>query len=838
MQRRYMRFLGFIFGAFAILAVVGLLAGLWVVHHYSQDLPDYRQLAVYEPPVTTRLHAGDGSLLAEYARERRLFVPIAQIPPRVIGAFLSAEDKNFYEHGGIDFSGVMRAVFTNLRHLGSDRRPVGASTITQQVAKNFLLGNEVSYGRKVREAILTFRIERTFSKDRILELYLNEIYLGMGSYGVAAAALNYFDKPLDQLNIAEMAYLAALPKAPSNYHPVRQHDAAIKRRNWVLDRMYEDGRITREQWEEAKASPLTVRDPSQSTTTSADYFAEEVRREIASLYGEQSLYEGGLSVRTSIDPTMQAIADKVLRRGMIDYDRRHGWRGPITRVSIAGGSWLEALRATPTPPGLVVPGIEGWRLAVVTAVGAKAAEIGLVDGSRGTIAMSELTWARPTTAGQGVGAAPRGPSDVLAVGDIIAVEALATQGTFGLRQIPNVGAAFVALDPHTGRVLAMVGGWSYGESQFNRATQALRQPGSTFKPFVYATALESGLTPSTLVEDGPFTADQGPGLPPWRPANYGHDYLGPITLRVALEKSRNLVTARLAYYIGMDKVKALAERFGVVTDLPPYLAMSLGAGETTLMRMTAAYGQFVNGGKKITPSLIDRIQDRRGRTVFKHDMRTCEGCGPTSYNGQPPPAVPDNRPEVIDAGTAYQMVSLLQGVVERGTGGKVRAVGKPLAGKTGTSNDSKDVWFIGFSPDLVAGVFFGFDQPRTLGGKETGGSVASPVFRDFMAAALRDKPGIPFRIPPGLRLVRVNPATGAPAAPGERAIFEAFKPGTEPFGQRPVLDGSSDAAFTGGDGSFGSDPDFLGAIGAAPPAAPGAPVAPPAAGDSATGGLY
>lgn len=827
-----MRFLGLIFGAFAILAVVGLLGGLWVLHHFSQDLPDYRQLAVYEPPVTTRLQAGDGSLLAEYARERRLFVPITQIPPQVIGAFLSAEDKDFYTHGGIDITGVLRAIFTNLRNLGSDRRPVGASTITQQVAKNFLLGNEVSYGRKIREAILTFRIERTFSKDRILELYLNEIYLGTGSYGVAAAALNYFGKSMDELSVAEVAYLAALPKAPSNYHPVRQREAATARRNWVLDRMYEDGRITRAQWEEAKATPLTVRDPGKGNTTRADYFAEEVRREIVSLYGEQSLYEGGLSVRTSIDPAMQAIADRTLRAGMIDYDRRHGWRGPIARISARDNDWSVALRDVPVPGGLVVPGVNPWRLAVVTALDTKAAAIALADGGKGQIAFADMAWARPTSANQGVGASPKKPGDVLAVGDVIAVEEVKDK-VFALRQIPNVGAAFVALDPHTGRVLAMVGGWSYGESQFNRATQASRQPGSTFKPFVYATALEAGLTPSTLIEDGPFVADQGPGMPPWKPANYGHDYLGAITLRVALEKSRNLVTARLAYYLGMDKVKALAERFGVVIDLPPYLAMSLGAGETTLLRMTAAYGQFVNGGKKITPSLIDRIQDRRGRTVFKHDMRPCDGCAGVGFNGQPPPAIPDNRQDVIDAGTAYQMVSILQGVVDRGTGGKVRAVGKPLAGKTGTSNDSKDVWFIGFSPDLVAGVFFGFDQPRTLGGKETGGSVAAPVFRDFMKEALANKPGLPFRIPPGLRLVRVNPATGAPAAPGERAIFEAFKPGTEPFGPRPVLDGTADPNFIGGDG-LPSDNDFLGAIGVPVPGT----AAPPAAGDSATGGLY
>lgn len=809
-----MRFLGYVFAVFLSLTVIGLLAGLWVLHHYSRDLPDYRQLAIYEPPVTTRFYSGEGSLLAEYARERRLFMPIAAIPPAVVGAFLSAEDKNFYEHGGVDFVGVARAMINNLRNIGMGRRPEGASTITQQVAKNFLLGNEVSVGRKIREAILAFRIERTFTKERILELYLNEIYLGQSNYGVASAALNYFDKPLDRLSVAEIAFLAGLPRAPSNYDPVRNHDAAVGRRNYVLDRMYEDGRIDQATWQAAKAEPLVTRDASGGARTTADYFAEEVRRDIVTRYGDDALYEGGLSVRTTLDPKLQAIADRVFREGLMAYDQRHGWRGPVTRIDIAG-DWAEALRQVAVPAGLSAPGIGVWQLAAVLGVDGKQAAIGLRDGARGDIPFSEMAWT-----GRGR------PADVVKVGDVVVVQGLAKSKGYALRQIPEIEGAFIALDPHTGRVLAMIGGWSYRESQFDRAMQAMRQPGSTFKPFVYATALANGLTPSSVVVDGPFTADQGPGLPPWRPSNYGNDFLGPLTLRVALEKSRNLVTARLAYYLGMDKVAALVERMGVYDHLAPYLANSLGAGETTLFRMAAAYGEFVNGGRKITPTLIDRIQDRRGRTIFKHDTRPCDGCSGTTWYDQPPPAIPDPRVEVLDPQTAYQVVSLLQGVVERGTGARVRAVGKPLAGKTGTSNDSKDVWFMGFAPDLVAGVYLGFDQPRSLGKKETGGGAASPIFRDFMMEALADQPAKPFRIPSGLRLVRVNPKSGLPAAPGEAAIYEAFKPGTEPYGNRMVLDGSLEGNYDNmdlyGQGGIGAPP-VLDNVGA---------------GDSSTGGLY
>jgi penicillin-binding protein 1A len=793
-----MRILAALFAGLVALALVGVLGAFILYRHFAEGLPDYRQLADYDPPTVTRVLAGDGRLLAEYATEKRVFVPIGAIPQLVKDAFLSAEDKTFYSHPGIDFVGLGHAIWTNLIHLGSDRRPVGASTITQQVAKNFLLTNEVSIARKAKEAILAFRIEQAFSKDRILELYLNEIYLGGGSYGVAAASLDYFNKTMDELTIAEAAYLAALPKAPNTYNMLRNPEGARDRRNWVVSRMVEDGRITAEQGAAAKEEPLTPRSRTEAEAVTADYFAEEVRREIAQRFGDGALYEGGLVIRTTLDPRLQAIAERALRNGLVEYDRRHGWRGPLGHVEPAE-NWIDQLETIPTPKGL-----HNWNFAMVLAVDEKGADIGVAGGATGRVPFAEMEWARPTLPEQKTGPAPTSPSDVLKPGDLIAVEAIpaaedeaAAPGPqpFMLRQVPNVSGSFIAMDPHTGRVLAMVGGWSFEESEFNRATQALRQPGSAFKPFVYLTALDNGFTPSSVVLDAPFVIEQGPGLPKWKPSNYTEDFLGPATLRQGLEKSRNLMTVRLAQAIGMDKIAANAEAFGIFDDMLEVLAMSLGAGETTLLRLTAAYGMLVTGGKKIEPTLIDRAQDKRGTTIYRHDARVCEPCR-QPFSAATPPELPDIRAAVADPRTAYQIVHILEGVVERGTGTKVKAVGKPLAGKTGTSNDSFDNWFIGFSPDLVAGVFIGFDQPRTLGPKETGGSTAAPVFRDFMKEALADQPAIPFRIPPNLSMVRVNPQTGLRAKAGEKAIWEAFKPGAEPGedGQQQVLTGIGETA--------------------------------------------
>ena len=777
-----------------IVAFAGAGGMIWVFYRFGFGLPDYRQLADYEPPVTTRVHAGDGRLLAEYATEKRVFVPVSATPKRVVQAILSAEDKNFFAHPGIDFLSVLRAAVTNVRNMGTDRRLVGASTITQQVAKNFLLSNELSWERKIKEAILAFRIERAFSKERVLELYLNEIYLGLGSYGVAAAALNYFDKSLDELSVAEAAFLAALPKAPNNYHPLRHPLAARARRDWVIGRMEDDGVITDAEAARARATPLMVRLRSETEFVEAAYFAEEVRRELAARYGEDQLYEGGLSVRTTLDPRLQEIADRSLRRGLEIYDRRHGWRGPLARIEL-DFDWRDKLSLVEPPLGL-----GAWRMAVVLGLDEDAADIGFADDARGRMPLAEMKWARPWLEDQRVGLKVRRPADVVSAGDVVVVEPARApekgepypEGTYALRQIPEIEGALVALDPHTGRVLAMSGGYDFARSQFNRATQAQRQPGSAFKPFVYLAALDSGYTPSTLILDAPFVIDQGPGLPKWRPANYTKRFYGPSTIRRGVEKSRNLMTVRLAQTIGMEKVAEYSERLGIVDHLPRSLSMALGAGETTLLRLTTAYAMLVNGGKRITPTLIDRIQDRHGRSVMRHDRRVCADCRAAFWTGQPVPAVPDIRPSVTEASSAYQLVSILQGVVERGTGVRVKAVGKPLAGKTGTTNDSFDAWFIGFSPDLAVGVYAGFDTPRTLGRREQGASVAAPIFRDFMAQALAGQPAIPFRIPPGIRLVRVNVETGERAQPGEEnVILEAFKPGSVPSARGQVLGGVS-----------------------------------------------
>jgi penicillin-binding protein 1A len=782
-----------------VLGVLGVTVIAGVFWHFGQGLPDYKQLASYEPPTVTRIHAGDGSLLAEFAREKRAFVPIGSIPKMVVKAFLSAEDKKFYEHAGVDFIGIARAIVTNLRRMGTGQRLVGASTITQQVAKNFLLTNEVSIDRKVKEAILAFRIERALSKDRILELYLNEIYLGVGSYGVAAAALNYFDRSLDELTLPEIAYIAGLPKAPNNYHPTRKSDAAKIRRNYVVGRMLSDGYITPESAEAAKTAPLIVRKRSGAAVAQADYFVEEVRRELTDRYGDKRLYGGGLSVRTTLDPRLQKIAETSLRDGLIAYDRRHGWRGPLAHLGSAS-DWQKKLDQFSLPEGLA-DARPAWRKALVLAVDATKADIGFADGARGHLSLAQLKWARAWLKDQKRGPRITAPDEVLKVLDVVLVERLRTdakgkeppKGALGLRQIPNIDGAVVAMNPHTGRVLAMSGGFSYGRSEFNRATQAKRQSGSAFKPFVYLAAMDNGYTPSSIVLDAPFVIDQGPGVGIWKPSNYTKKFYGPSPLRLGVEKSRNLMTVRLAQVIGMDKISDYGEKFGIVRNMPELLSSSLGAVETTLLKITTAYAMLVNGGKRITPTLIDRIQGRHGRTVFRHERRLCSYCSNIQWGGQLVPVVPDNRDAVADPISAYQIVSMLEGVVQRGTGRRIRAVGKPLGGKTGTTNKSFDTWFIGFSPDLAVGVFAGFDKPRSLGRRETGSSVAVPIFRDFMAAALKGQPPLPFRIPKGVRLVRVNSSTGKLAQPGERnVIFEAFKAGTEPkaetvFREPPVI---------------------------------------------------
>ena len=785
MVRLLSRVVATLFALTFVLVIAAAGGGLFVFYKFGRELPAYAQLADYKPPTMTRVHAGDGRLLTEYAEQPRVFVPVSAIPQLVINAFLAAEDKNFYTHPGVDVLATFRVAFTNFRDMGKGIRPKGASTISQQVAKNFLLTNEVSYIRKIQEAILAVRIEKALGKDRVLELYLNEIYLGYGSYGVATAALNYFNKPLGELTIAEAAYLAALPKGPTNYHPIRRPEAAKGRRDWVVSRMLEEGFISEAAAAAATASPFEIRPRQETDIVIAEYFAEEVRRELVDRFGTEQLYGGGLSVRTTLDPRLQEIANLVLRQGLEEYDRRHGWRGALAQVDFPGFQWQERLAEIPRPSGL-----GGQVLAVVIALGVDRAEIGLAGGGTGFIPMTELAWARPWRENQRVGPVPKSPGDVLAEGDVVAVQPLEdVEGAFRLHQIPNIEGALVALDPHTGRVLAMVGGYSFATSEFNRATQARRQPGSAFKPIVYLAAMENGFTPASLILDAPFVIDQGPGLGKWKPANYTNKFYGPSTLRLGMEKSRNLMTVRLAQYIGIDTVARLAETLHVTDDMPEILSMALGAGETTLMRLTTAYAMLVNGGREITPTLIDRIQDRRGQTVFRHDDRSCTNCTQVVWGQAGAPQAPDTRAQLVSPAAAYQVVSMMEGVIQRGTGRTVRSVGKPLAGKTGTTNDALDAWFLGFSPDLAVGVYVGFDRPRTLGPSEQGASAAAPIFREFMDEALRGSPAIPFRIPPGIQLVRINAETGTLAGFGdEQVILEAFRPGTAPHGEALVLD--------------------------------------------------
>lgn len=792
-----MRLFSALFSATFLLLILGAAGIVMVFNHYSKDLPDFSYLKDYQPPILTRIYADDGRMMATIAQEQRVFIPIKAIPHKLIEAFLSAEDEDFYRHSGVDYSGIARAALINLQNLGRDRRPMGASTITQQVAKNMLLSNEVSLARKVREIILATRLEKVLSKDRILEIYLNEIFLGSRSYGVAAAALNYFNKSLDELTLAEAAYLAALPKAPNSYNPVRNHDQAVDRRNWVLSRMAVNGYINDAEKNMAQQEPLEARRRDEAETVIADYFSEEVRRQLVKQFGEETVLGGGLAVKTSVNPRMQALATKALREGLIAYDRRErGWRGPVAHI--ANNKDVEKQLKAITPP----PGGEEWPLAIVIGLREAEAQIILLDGKRGTVPWPEMKWARRELEDDAFGPPVRKPSDVLAIGDVVMVEHVKSgedgkaypENSYTLRQVPVIQGAIVAMDPNTGRVFAMDGGFSAHISQFNRATQAQRQPGSAFKPFIYMAALDKGFTPSSLVLDAPFEYFQGPGLPLWQPENYSQEFYGPTPLRVGIEKSRNVMTVRLANAIGMPSVVEYAKKFGIVDDMPELLSFSLGAKETTPLRLTAAYGMIVNGGRKIVPSFIDRVQNREGKTVWRVDSRNCEGCSDAGWTqAMLPPDIPDTRVEIEDPRVAYQMVSMLQGVVQRGTAAKLRDLPVALAGKTGTTNDSKDAWFVGFTPDLVCGVFVGFDNPKPLGSHETGASVAVPIFRSFMAEAMKDMPNVPFRMPPGLRMVKINPATGDLASPADKdSIWEAYIPGTEPQeGQvRTVLDGS------------------------------------------------
>lgn len=764
-------------------AIIGFFVILGLFYNYSRDLPDPTKLAKYEPPIITRLYANDGRLMAEYAAEHRLYLPLEAIPRRVREAFLSAEDKNFYSHSGIDFFSLVRAAVTNLNHLGAGRSLVGGSTITQQVVKNFLLTNEKSIERKIKEAILAFRIDRIYSKNRILELYLNQIYLGSGSYGVAAAALNYFNKSLEELTVAEAAFLAALPKAPSTYNPKHNYDRAKERRDWVIKRMREDGKITREEAETSTASPITLRDRDKTETVDAPFFAEEVRRRLAAMHGSDVLYKGGLFVKTTLDPKLQEYSDTALRTALVEYDRRHGYHGPVATLPTLE-DWQEKIKKLLE----TTPIFDDQNLAVVNNVSQSSVGILISDGKKGVIPVEEMKWARRFISESEMGPAISKAADVLMVGDVVLVEpqknaqGKTVKGKYRLLQVPKVNGGLVVMDPHTGRVLAITGGYSPLGTQFNRATQARRQPGSAFKPFVYLAGLEAGYTPASILWDSPITLPQGQGLPDWSPKNYSNDFLGPVPLRIGVEKSRNTMTVYLASRLGIQRIRDISKRLGIYETMPPEYSAVLGSRETTLLTLVNAYAMLVNGGKRVTPSPIERIDDRYGKIIFRRDQTECQNCQentvPNSQdiNTMPPPLV-DSRETVIDSATAYQMVSILQGVVERGTAMRARSLGIPLGGKTGTTNESRDTWFIGFSPDLVVGLYIGYDQPKSLGKKETGSSVALPGFIKFMELAAKGKPSRGFTIPPGIQLVKVDRWSGRPTygAPSKNVILEAFR---------------------------------------------------------------
>ncbi|RUP09803.1 penicillin-binding protein 1A [Hyphomicrobium sp.] len=786
-----LNFLGFVFGTFVLIFIAGSAGAGFLIWQASKDLPDYESLSKYEPPVMTRIHAHDGSLISEFARERRIFVPINTVPKRVLGAFLSAEDRRFYEHGGIDLQGIVRAVFAAVESKihGSNKRAQGASTITQQVAKNFLLTNERSMERKIKEAILAIRIEGAYSKDRILELYLNEIFLGMNSYGVGAAALTYFNKELKDLDIEEAAYLAALPKAPNNYHPFRQKEKATERRNWIIGQMAENGYITKEEAEIARKKPLVVNlRPNAVHISTAEFFAEEVRRSLLSKYGEDKLYGGGLSVRTTLDPQLQQYAKKALINGLVKFDRTQGYRGPVSKIDISG-DWGLALGKIPSPSD-----IQPWRLGVVLETQKSKAIIGfkpqrqqdatfVKDREAVEVTLDEMKWAAKRPGAKRVDA--KSTADILQPGDVVYVapkDPNKIQGVWSLMQIPEVGGGLVAMDPYTGRVLAVAGGFSYDMSQFDRVIQAKRQPGSSFKPFVYAAAIDNGYKPTSIILDAPIEIDQGPGQDVWRPKNYEtNDTTGPETLRFGIEHSRNQMTARLAQDLGMPVITEYARRFGIYDDLLPVLSMSLGAGETTLLRLATAYCMLANGGKEVTSTLVDRIQDRYGHTIWRHDERQCMGCMADHWAGQPEPELVDGRRQIIDPHTAYQMTHILEGVIQRGTATVLKSLNRPVAGKTGTTNEEKDVWFLGYTPTMVVGVFVGYDTPKPLGKGNTGGAIAAPIFGEFVQDALGATPPAPFRVPPGIKFVRVNPKTGLRASADDpSSIMEAFKPDEDP----------------------------------------------------------
>ena len=753
-----LKFLNFTIKFFIIFSITCLLFTFSTLWYFSIGLPDYKKLSNYQPPISSRVYSDDGRLIAEYALEKRLFIPFESIPKKVINSFLSAEDKNFFKHPGVDAKGILRALIKNLKNISENKRLEGASTITQQVAKNFLLTNEVSLNRKIKEAILAFRIERAYSKERILELYLNQIYLGQGTYGIAAASLEYFDKSVKDLDYTEASLLAALPKAPSKYDPFKFPEVAKFRRNLVFQNLEDNDYITIEQLKKFQESEIKLKRRKIEILNEANSYTEEVRRSIKEKYGFKKLYSEGLSIRTPLDVNYQLQAIASLRKGIEAYDRRHGWRGPITN-KIKNSNWQKLVK------NLKIDSTLKWKIAEILTINDYSINFKTLSGVKDNVAIKNLQWTIPNK---------KNIYDQFNVGDIIFVKK--EKNIWDLKQYPQVNGGIVAIDPFTGDVKALVGGFNFRSSEFNRVTQAKRQPGSAFKPIVYAAALENGYSPNSIVLDAPFVESQGVGLKDWKPENYGKKFYGPSTLRKGIEYSRNLMTVRIAKKLGLDKILDLSSKLEIYDDIPELLSVSLGAAETSLLNLTSAYASFVNGGKKVEPNLISRIQDRRGKTIFKLKNVSCVGCDKFLNDSKIFPTIKLRSKRVLSEETAYQITSILEGTVKRGTAKKLKDLKVPLAGKTGTTNKNFDAWFIGFSSNLVVGVYIGFDNPKSLGRYETGSKAALPIFKEFIKNSLFQEDFGEFKIPEGIYLTSLNYDTGLKASMGDKnTIIEALK---------------------------------------------------------------
>ncbi len=732
-----------------ILIVIGIL---W---NYSNKLPDYKFLKNYKPPVSSKLYSGNGELVIDFSSEKRIFIPYNSIPKKVVNSFLSAEDKNFFSHPGVDAKGVLRAIYNNIFNIFYSKRLEGASTITQQVAKNFLLSNEVSLDRKIKEAILAFRIERALSKERILELYLNQIYLGEGSYGVASASLKFFDKPISNLNYGESALLAALPKAPSKYNPYKNLELAKYRRNLVLKNLYDNSYITKDEFNKLTSSEIILNKRKRIYLEDSRYYVEDVRKAIVDKYGFDKVYKQGFNIKTPLDLNLQKIATNALRNGLIAFDKRKGWRGALTNTT--KDNWQKSIKNFELENSL------GWEIAIIKKIEKFETEIETTEGASGKINYNDISWTKKEF------------NELLNIGDVVYVKKLSDK-KYSLKQLPKVNGGIVVLDPFTGRLKAMSGGFSFKKSEFNRSTQALRQPGSAFKPFIYALALENEFKPNSLILDAPIVLDQGEDLKLWKPENYGKKFYGLSTLRTGLEKSRNLMTVRVAQELGIDKIIKVSKELNIYDEPKELMSISLGSAETTLLKLTSAYSSFVNGGKLIEPILIDRIQDSQGNTIFNTETRICKNCDSISYLNKDLPTIEDNFKRVFSEETAYQITSMLEGVIQRGTGKKLKNLNLDIAGKTGTTNKNTDTWFIGFTSNLVIGVYVGYDDPKTLGKFETGAKTAMPVFKDFVINAINKENARPFKVTKNIKMMLVDSKTGKKANYGTTdTIIEAFK---------------------------------------------------------------